>query len=569
MGDITKYLEGQYDGTGFQRGAQQIVDLRRSLEISQRVEETQLQAWEEEESRIAQIYGIPETDRYGVGNLMKAYDEEDRYNEYLVHGAVLTCDQATLEDFELPDGEKVVLEENPDISNEERCQSILEVWENPMSVNGKTYATVRDTIKDANVIPFRCNCKQKANRDAEVERIQSDPECGKYGVCRHLMQLNEKWDNMPRETGYMKREDVSPYFTGGVARILGSHSYNTWATEEEGITMTSVLFCRHGGLIRAITSGQEEVEESIDMVTALKAMDSYLAGTMNEEDLMKYIDYVASHCGLKVAQIGNPEDEEGDSDLTKKVKRKVRSCYLSEQERNYDAYILAWSYYWNQKIEEGTFGNSRVMIRPDVIKAMIIDESEWGSGTDQNASRDVMQCLFSGDYGLWILSGNNPKEIGRWHFDSEHDPVVWIVRMNEDGEEEYVEASRRKEFNEDYARFSAECGILQNVITIIGDQDVELEAKLESYKGEYLIHYDAVTPNLSIACGIGYLAYNIERQKTEAGGVAAYNGGGAETANGTPYTKLINSILSYLEYEEDGETPVPLQEEIIGKAEQV
>lgn len=357
----------------------------------------------------------------------------------------------------------------------------------------------------------------------------------------------------------MKREDVSSYFTGGVARILGNHSYNTWATEEEGITMTSVLFCKHGGLIRAITSGQEEVEESIDMVTALKAMDSYLAGTMNEEDLMKYIDYVASHCGLKVAQIGNPEDKEGDSDLTKKVKEKVRSCYLSEQEKNYDAYILAWSYYWNQKIEAGTFGNSRVMIRPDVIKAMIIDESQWGLGTRKNASRDVMQCLFSGDYGLWILSGNDPIQDNLSHMNSEGKSLIWVVRVNENGEEEYVEASMRNDFNENYTRFSVDCGILQNVITFIGYEEIELEAKLEGYEGEYLIHYDAVTPNLSIACGIGYLAYNIEQAKTEAGGVAAYNGGGAEAANGTSYTEWINSILSYLEYGEDGETPAPLQ----------
>ncbi|MBD5530674.1 MAG: lysozyme [Lachnospiraceae bacterium] len=195
---------------------------------------------------------------------MKAYDEEDKYNEYLVDGAVLWCDQATLEDFELPDGEKIVLELETIISPEIRCWSVLKITENPMSVNGKIYATVRDTVKGENVMPFRCNCKQKVNRDAEAERIQSDPECGKYGVCRHLMQLNEKWDNMPRETGYMKLKDGIPNTTAGVADVLGSDS-GLWVAEE-GITMTSVLFCKHGGLIRAIRSGQEEVvaEEETD-----------------------------------------------------------------------------------------------------------------------------------------------------------------------------------------------------------------------------------------------------------------------------------------------------------------
>ena len=51
MGDITKYLEGQYDGTGLQRGAQQMGDLVRAYEMERRAEEAQLQAWEEEYER--------------------------------------------------------------------------------------------------------------------------------------------------------------------------------------------------------------------------------------------------------------------------------------------------------------------------------------------------------------------------------------------------------------------------------------------------------------------------------------------------------------------------------------
>lgn len=31
------------------------------------------------------------------------------------------------------------------------------------------------------------------------------------------------------------------------------------ASEEDGITMTSVLFCKHGGLIMPVTSGQENI----------------------------------------------------------------------------------------------------------------------------------------------------------------------------------------------------------------------------------------------------------------------------------------------------------------------
>ena len=43
-------------------------------------------------------------------------------------------------------------------------------------------------------------------------------------------------------------------------------------------------------------------------------------------------------------------------------------------------------------------------IRPEVVKAMIMVESGWGTGTTQNSGRDVMQALYPGDYALWLLS---------------------------------------------------------------------------------------------------------------------------------------------------------------------
>lgn len=44
----------------------------------------------------------------------------------------------------------------------------------------------------------------------------------------------------------------------GVAVFL---TENPMTVEEEGITMTSVLFCKHGGIIYPITSGQEQIKE--------------------------------------------------------------------------------------------------------------------------------------------------------------------------------------------------------------------------------------------------------------------------------------------------------------------
>lgn len=133
-----------------------------------------------------------------------------------------------------------------------------------------------------------------------------------------------------------------------------------------------------------------------------------------------------------------------------------------------------------------------------------------GSGNKKNASRDVMQCLFPGDYGLWIMCNIDPNIEKMWHVKSVGDNRVWVVDINENGEREYKEASCVRDFH--YTEtLTSDCGFgdgfgfLQNMFTNIEEDDIELEAKLGSYEGEYLIHYDAVTPNLSIACGIGYL----------------------------------------------------------------
>ena len=74
--------------------------------------------------------------------LMKNYIEEDKYHQYLVDGAVLRCTAATTDDFTYAEGEKVVLENKDD----EVCNIILNVHENPMSANHLIYATVKDTV---------------------------------------------------------------------------------------------------------------------------------------------------------------------------------------------------------------------------------------------------------------------------------------------------------------------------------------------------------------------------------------------------------------------------------------
>lgn len=101
--------------------------------------------------------------------------------------------------------------------------------------------------------------------------------------------------------------------------------------------------------------------------------------------------------------------------------------------------------------------------------------------------------------------------------------------------------------------------ILQkNVISIIDTSEGQVPAELANSDGEYLIHYDAETPNMSIACGIAHLAAKIENANSEKQGVADYNGGGAESKNGIPYVDLIDGFLGQLGYD-DGSTVELLQ----------
>lgn len=84
---------------------------------------------------------------------------------------------------------------------------------------------------------------------------------------------------------------------------------------------------------------------------------------------------------------------------------------------------------------------------------------------------------------------------------------------------------------------------------------------LEKNKGEYLIHYDEVTPNMSIACGAGYLAYLMNDDRSggsEKKGVRSYNGGGKQGKNGVEdaYVKSINENLGCLGSEEGEVEPL-------------
>ena len=535
------YLEGQYEGNIVQRYKQMKDDEQEAIAIAEDVKKVQEVAKENAARRILNQEEITQAD---IDKVLEDYtSDEDKYAEYLVSGAILQCDQATMADFILPNGKSIILDSGGEKEGKERLQTTLRVLENPMSANGLIYATVSDTKKNVNIFPFACNCSKVADREDEIREITADENCSKHGVCRHLMRLNEEWENISFEgSSYMSKIDINMprHISDGYLQAVrnGAVEDASIAVEKEGIMMTSILFCKHGGIITPVNSGQTFF--SITMDVALQYMELYLEGNLCEEDVLIYIQYVAQNCELEIATIGSGGLQGADI------------------ERNFDDYILAWSYYWNVKIDEGVFGEEKVYIRPDVVKAMIMDESSWGSPGAKNSSRDVMQCLVPGDYALWLLSGYNPLDTMdngsfRYHMGT-NEEVVWI----KDGAE-YKQGSMRTEFcyYKDEVKkitttsemgFGDGLGILANIITIIDSSEDELK----EFAGEYLIHYDEETVNMSIACGTAYLAYNMGKMGNEMAGVRQYNGGGKEeiTGEADAYVKSINENLSLLVHEE-------------------
>ena len=316
MADESKYLEENYDGDAEQRDAQRAEDIENAKKMAQEVEEVQQRAYEIFEDECIDLIGITST---RFEELMKEADESDALHQYLVDGALLTCTQATLEDFILPGTgiffltEVISLDQVDEEDEEEqqkqpvdlgtRCQRLqtkLNVPENPMGVNGQPYATVKDTIKGRNIMPFRCNCRVPADRDEEKEIIAEHLAlCRNSGVCQYLMRLNEEWDNMLLDEGkkYLMRRDIKP----DEDRPDGK---DTDGEDVEGITRTSVLFCKHGGLIVPLTSGQDIVKEentnNVDTAFALNCTcDGEHAEDLLWEQKVRNAEYIFNYLSAK------------------------------------------------------------------------------------------------------------------------------------------------------------------------------------------------------------------------------------------------------------------------------
>ena len=154
-------------------------------------------------------------------------------DEYLVSGAQLRCSMAT--------SKKMTIEGRTYVPENPSETTYLECEENRMeSGGGKVNATTKDCVVYKNIKPFRCNCRVGPCDDEEKDMLLVDESCLTDGTCKALIDLSEHWDNYPSQIPHFRYNDER----------FG---------EVSGITMMSMLFCKHGGIITPVTSGQEIV----------------------------------------------------------------------------------------------------------------------------------------------------------------------------------------------------------------------------------------------------------------------------------------------------------------------
>ena len=161
----------------------------------------------------------------------EAFDPAN-HDEYLVNGAILTCSKAVF-DVKVLHGKVYNVKKPSKVT-------VLEVTENPQAkCCGYLYhATVEDRKVKINIPPFRCNCSREPHNDKEWAKLEADESCMEEGTCKALINLNDKWDNLPAENPYL---------------LFWNEDRHGMV---QGITMSSMLFCRHGGIITPIVSGQ-------------------------------------------------------------------------------------------------------------------------------------------------------------------------------------------------------------------------------------------------------------------------------------------------------------------------
>lgn len=304
-----------------------------------------------------------------VCDRLREKENEEELKEYLVDGAVLTCTSAKWGNFYLSDGSSIHLEGAEEKEKKGDPIGILKVQENPMYTDNLHHANVADTKRGFNIMPFPCNCMEPALPEQETDIGRNRADCQKNGVCKYLMDLEEEWENidfsepeyiaMGDAPSYKEFDDVDATTALGVAYVGSLRNGGLKNGQKQGITRTSVLFCKHGGFIYPVTSGQ--IGESDEFQFTLEQLKGCGWETATEEDLrilngamLKYgitsRDSAYMMLATMLAESGCTDKIEGGEALLSKMKEKGEDKAWEEYQSNVRGNGNAMSDYnwWNR-----------------------------------------------------------------------------------------------------------------------------------------------------------------------------------------------------------------------------
>lgn len=226
-------------------------------------------------------------------------------SEYIVDGAPLECTMQEMSENTQNFRYKGTVIKSAYIENEDDSKLIIQEMR-AETINEKVPVNITDAkggLRDSlrigknklNIISFG-NCKyangykdvrEMAGRlcielpgvsvDILEEKIKDAITSG-YGTCYCLMMLNPEWENMPLSYNWYTESFEVNFPNAGASNILSPASYQQY-NGKEGINMMSMLFCRCGGIINAVKSGQDKVESiwEIDERTLLYKFGDELA----------------------------------------------------------------------------------------------------------------------------------------------------------------------------------------------------------------------------------------------------------------------------------------------------
>ena len=219
-----------------------------------------------------------------IDEFLAAEYQNEESKEYLVEGAVLTCTNSTREIREIWDkvrGKKIKWgvgmmpsEGGPD--SMKMYRKLVVTSNQGADVNGLKNATIYDCVAEENIFGFG-NCVRYPDSPEEEEilmRYHDEMDSvmiREEGTCPQLMKLESEWEN---------------YIIDGEYQTFGDDS-------QSGITMTSMLFCKHGGFIYPVRSGQEPAVEGFEMFLTEPDVN-------NPEEVKRYMWYFFRNKGLSV-----------------------------------------------------------------------------------------------------------------------------------------------------------------------------------------------------------------------------------------------------------------------------